>query len=87
MRCSAPVNNDQLAQRGLDRITPPLERAIQKQKIGLDVNFAVTQSIYRAYFHEPCFQPQPIQQRMVDANTSGRKTGHGFYEYHTENKP
>jgi 3-hydroxybutyryl-CoA dehydrogenase len=55
--------------------------------IGLDVNFAVTQSIYRVYLHEPCFQPQPIQQRMVDASTPGRKTRHGFYEYHTENKP
>jgi hypothetical protein len=27
------MNHDQLAQRGLDRIIPPLERAVQKQKI------------------------------------------------------
>jgi 3-hydroxybutyryl-CoA dehydrogenase len=49
--------------------------------IGLDVNLAVTQSIYDAYFHEPRFRPHPIQQRMVSANLLGRKTGRGFYEY------
>lgn len=49
--------------------------------IGLDVNFAVTQSIYEAYFHEPRFRPVPSQQRRVAANRLGRKTGRGFYDY------
>lgn len=52
--------------------------------IGLDVNLAVTQSVYNAYFHEPRFRPHPVQQRLVDANRLGRKTGHGFYKYSTE---
>jgi 3-hydroxybutyryl-CoA dehydrogenase len=52
--------------------------------IGLDVNLAVTQSIYQAYFHEPRFRPMPEQQRRVDANRLGRKTGRGFYENSTE---
>lgn len=52
--------------------------------IGLDVNFAVTQSIYTAFFHEPRFKPHPIQQRMVEAKRLGRKTGRGFYDYPTE---
>ncbi|MFN8595930.1 MAG: 3-hydroxyacyl-CoA dehydrogenase NAD-binding domain-containing protein [Anaerolineae bacterium] len=52
--------------------------------IGLDVNLAVTQSVYNAYFHEPRFRPQPVQQRLVDANRLGRKTGRGFYKYSTE---
>jgi 3-hydroxybutyryl-CoA dehydrogenase len=52
--------------------------------IGLDVNLAVTKSIYDAYFHEPRFQPHPVQQRMVDAGLLGRKTQRGFYEYSTE---
>lgn len=52
--------------------------------IGIDVNLAVTQSVYDAYFHEPRFRPHPIQQRMVSANVLGRKTGRGFYEYSTE---
>ena len=49
--------------------------------IGLDVNFAVTQSVYHAFFEDPRYRPHPIQQRMVDANRLGRKTGRGFYEY------
>jgi len=52
--------------------------------IGLDVNLAVTKSIYDATFHEPRFQPHPVQQRMVDAGLLGRKTQRGFYEYSTE---
>jgi 3-hydroxybutyryl-CoA dehydrogenase len=49
--------------------------------IGLDVNFAVTQSVYHAFFEEPRYRPHPIQRRMVDANLLGRKTGRGFYDY------
>ena len=49
--------------------------------IGLDVNLAVTRSLYEATFHEPRFRPHPIQQRMVDAGLLGRKTGRGFYTY------
>ena len=52
--------------------------------IGLDVNLAVTKSIYDAYFHEPRFKPHPRQQRMVDAGLLGRKSQRGFYEYSTE---
>ena len=55
--------------------------------IGLDVNLAVTQTISDAYFQEPRFRPHPLQQRMVDAGLLGRKSGHGFYEYPTENQP
>src|SRR5262249_36282417 len=36
--------------------------------IGLDVNFAVTQSVYHAFFEEPRYRPHPIQRRMVEAN-------------------
>lgn len=49
--------------------------------IGIDVNYAVTQSVYEQFFHEPRFRPHPIQRRMVLAGTLGRKTGKGFYEY------
>lgn len=49
--------------------------------IGCDVNLAVTQSVYDAYFQEPRYRPHPIQQRMVDSNRLGCKTGRGFYEY------
>lgn len=49
--------------------------------IGCDVNFAVTQSVYDAYFGEPRYRPHPIQQRMVESGRLGRKTGSGFYRY------
>ena len=49
--------------------------------IGLDVNLAVTKSVYEACFHDPKYRPHPIQQRMVDSGRLGRKSGHGFYDY------
>ncbi len=49
--------------------------------IGIDVNFAVTESLYLSSFHEPRFRPNPIQQRMVLSGNLGRKTGRGFYTY------
>jgi 3-hydroxybutyryl-CoA dehydrogenase len=49
--------------------------------IGIDVNYAVTKSVYEQFFHEPRFRPHPIQRRMVEAGTLGRKTGQGFYRY------
>ena len=49
--------------------------------VGVEVNLAVTKSVYEAYFNEPRFRPHPIQQKMVDAGLFGRKTGRGFYKY------
>lgn len=49
--------------------------------IGNDVNFAVTKSIFEAFFYEPRFRPSLLQQEIVDAGWFGRKTGRGWYEY------
>ncbi|NOK64296.1 MAG: 3-hydroxybutyryl-CoA dehydrogenase [Chloroflexi bacterium AL-W] len=54
--------------------------------IGIDVNFAVTCSMYEQSFGEPRYRPHLIQQQMVLAGTIGRKTGQGFYTYN-DNTP
>jgi 3-hydroxybutyryl-CoA dehydrogenase len=49
--------------------------------IGVDVNFAVTSSMYNAFHHDPKFRPSRIQQQKVDSGQNGRKSGKGFYDY------
>lgn len=49
--------------------------------IGIDINYAVTQSVYEQFFHEPRFRPHPIQRKMVESGMLGKKTGKGFYSY------
>jgi 3-hydroxybutyryl-CoA dehydrogenase len=49
--------------------------------IGHDVNFAVTNSVWRAFFNDPRFLPSLVQQDLVDAGFLGKKSGRGFYSY------
>ena len=49
--------------------------------IGIDVNLAVTASMYEQTYGEPRYRPHIIQQQMVASGHLGRKTGKGFYTY------
>lgn len=49
--------------------------------IGNDVNYAVTQSVFEAFFFDPRYRPSLTQRRMVEAGRLGRKSGVGYYDY------
>lgn len=52
--------------------------------IGNDVNYAVTQSVFEAFFYDPRYRPSLIQKQFVDAGWLGRKSGRGYYHYESE---
>jgi 3-hydroxybutyryl-CoA dehydrogenase len=52
--------------------------------VGLDVNLAVSTSVWQQMNKHPRFTPHEIQQSLVEAGHLGRKTGRGFYSYEKE---
>ncbi len=52
--------------------------------VGLDVNLAVSKSVFAQSFHDARFAPHVLQQSLVDAGRLGRKSGQGFYAYGTD---
>lgn len=55
--------------------------------IGQDVNFAVTESVFRGFFGDLRYQPSAVQKELVLAGRLGRKTGQGFYSYQEKSAP
>jgi 3-hydroxybutyryl-CoA dehydrogenase len=49
--------------------------------IGNDINLAVSRSIFEAFHYDPRYRPFLSQERLVEANLLGRKTGRGHYDY------
>jgi 3-hydroxybutyryl-CoA dehydrogenase len=55
--------------------------------IGHDVNYAVTESVWTAMYHDPRYRPSLTQRRLVEAGWLGRKSGRGFFDYHADAPP
>ncbi len=49
--------------------------------IGNDINFAVTRTVFEAFFYDPRYRPSITQQRQVESGWLGRKSGKGYYDY------
>lgn len=49
--------------------------------IGHDVNYVVTETIFKEFFYDPRYKPSFSQKRLLEANRLGKKSGIGFYNY------
>ena len=49
--------------------------------IGHDVNYVVTETVWKSFFYDPRYKPSFSQKRLLEAGWLGRKTGRGFYNY------
>lgn len=54
--------------------------------IGHDVNYAVTRSVFDAYYGDTRFEPSLVQHALVEAGQLGRKSGQGFFDYREEQR-
>ncbi|MBP6403397.1 MAG: 3-hydroxybutyryl-CoA dehydrogenase [Bacteroidia bacterium] len=54
--------------------------------IGNDINFTVTETVWKQFFHDPKFKPSLTQKRLVEAKRFGKKSGQGYYNYIQEDK-
>ncbi len=54
--------------------------------IGNDVNYTVTETVFRAFYFDPRYKPAFTQQRFAEAGFLGRKSGKGYYDYDENNR-
>ena len=52
--------------------------------IGNDINYTVTETIFKSFFYDPRYRPSFTQKRMSEAGYLGRKSGRGYYDYAEE---
>ena len=49
--------------------------------IGNDVNYAVTSTVFKAFYYDPRYKPSFTQKQYAEAKWLGRKTNKGYYDY------
>lgn len=49
--------------------------------IGHDVNYVVTETVWKEFYFDPRFKPALSQKRLLEAGFLGKKTKRGFYDY------
>lgn len=55
--------------------------------IGNDINYAVTSTVFEAFYHDSRYRPNLIQKSHVDAGWLGKKVKRGYFAYdHNGNK-
>ena len=49
--------------------------------IGNDVNYTVTETVFKAFYYDPRYKPSFTQKRHAEAGYLGRKSDRGYYNY------
>lgn len=49
--------------------------------IGNDVNYTVTETVFKAFYYDPRYKPSFTQKRHSEAGYLGRKSGRGYFDY------
>ncbi len=52
--------------------------------IGNDINYTVSETVFKAFYYDPRYKPSLTQKRYVEAGYLGKKSGKGFYDHNEQ---